>query len=86
MGKSRYSFGMNSASEKVKSKAVTPAKQGQGRPKVDHPMVSTTLRFDPELIAELDAWAKDHGGMGRSAAIRLAVSNLVKGRAAEKSS
>jgi metal-responsive CopG/Arc/MetJ family transcriptional regulator len=59
-------------------------KRAQGRPKVDDPKVSTTLRFDPELIAALDAWAKENGGMGRSAAIRYAVSNLVRGRDAEK--
>lgn len=48
--------------------------------------VHQTLRFDPAVIAELDAWAKDHGDIGRSAAIRMAVSNLIRGRAAEKSS
>jgi hypothetical protein len=76
---------MKTVSQKAKPKATAPAKRAQGRPKVDDPKVSATLRFDPALIAELDVWAKDHGGMGRSAAIRLAVSNLVKGRATEKS-
>lgn len=77
---------MKTASQKAESKAIAPKKRGQGRPKVITPKVSTTLRFDPELVAAVDVWAKDHGDMGRSAAIRLAVSNLVKGRASEKSS
>lgn len=53
---------------------------------MDDRKVTTALRFDPALMAELDAWAKDHGDIGRSAAIRLAVSNLLRGRTAEKSS
>ena len=76
---------MRTTIKKQKPIAAAPVKRGQGRPKVDDPKVSTTLRFDPALITELDAWAKDHGDMGRSAAIRLAVSNLVKGRTIEKS-
>jgi hypothetical protein len=64
----------------IKRAKRKPVKRAAGRPKVDEPKLSTTLRFDPQLIGELDAWAKDNGGMGRSAAIRLAVSNLVKGR------
>lgn len=77
---------MKTTSGKAKPKAKAPAKRAAGRPRVDDPMVSQTIRFDLELVAELDAWAKDHGNIGRSAAIRLAVSNLVRGRAAEKSS
>jgi uncharacterized protein (DUF4415 family) len=56
-----------------------------GRPKVDDPKISTTLRFDPDMIAALDAWGKENG-LGRSAAIRFAVSKLLKVDAAEKSS
>jgi hypothetical protein len=86
MGACDYSSSVIKATKKAELKGTLPEKRGQGRPKVELPKVSTTLRFDPALIAELDAWALDHGGMGRSAAIRLAVSNLLKGRLAEKSS
>jgi hypothetical protein len=56
----------------------------RGRPKVDDSKISTTLRFDPEMIAALDAWGKENG-LGRSAAIRFAVSKLLKIDAAERS-
>lgn len=86
MWKGVYYSGMKTARQKAKLKSAAPAKRASGRPRVDNPMVSQTLRFDPETIMELDAWAKDHGNMARSAAIRMAVSNMLRGRAAEKSS
>lgn len=81
-----YYFHMKIAVERSKPKSAETAKRAPGRPKVKDPKKSATLRFDPVFLEELDAWAKDHGDMGRSAAIRLAVSYLIKGRTIEKSS
>ncbi len=73
--------------DKQKPKAAqTREKKRMGRPRVEDPQQAVTIRFDPNLLAELDAWEAEHGHIGRSAAVRLAVSNLVKGRAAEKES
>jgi len=69
---------------KTKRKAVKASKRRAGRPQVAVPKASVTLRFSPKLIAKLDAWAAIHGDMGRSTAIRLAVSNMVEDRAVEK--
>jgi hypothetical protein len=75
---------MAKQTQKGKLNAAKPLSRGHGRPKVADPKVSTTLRFDPEMIAALDAWGKENG-LGRSAAIRFAVSQLIKNDAAEKS-
>lgn len=79
-----YVFCMTKTGQKTRQKDEKPIKRGQGRPRVEVQKLSSTVRFDPELLADLDAWAKRNGGIGRSAAIRFAVSNLVNVRTAEK--
>jgi hypothetical protein len=74
---------MGNMNQKAKRKTTKPLGRGQGRPRVNEPKLSTTLRFDPQLIAALDVWAKENG-LDRSSAIRFAVSQLVKNDAAEK--
>jgi uncharacterized protein (DUF4415 family) len=76
---------MAKQAQKAKLNAHKALRRVHGRPKVDDPKVSTTLRFDPEMIAALDAWGKENG-LGRSAAIRFAIAKLLKIDAAEKSS
>lgn len=66
-------------------KAAARGKRGRGRPVSDDPKATMSIRFDADLVAELDAWAKANGGMARSAAIRLAVIRLVRGVGVEKS-
>lgn len=66
----------------MRKAAVRPAsrKQGQrGRPVVEDPKVTLSLRFSRSLLDEVDAWARENGEMGRSAAIRHAVTKLVRG-------
>jgi hypothetical protein len=63
----------------AKSKGSARGKRGRGRPAVDDPKVTMSIRFNGDLIAELDAWAKANGDIGRSAAIRQAVVKLVRG-------
>ena len=68
----------------MKATKKTAGKRARGRPKVDSPQLNATIRFDPELVAELDAWAKDNGDMGRSAAIRFMVKQYLRRDGSEK--
>lgn len=56
------------------------AQRRRGRPQVEDPRQNVSIRFNSELLAELDAWGKDHGGLDRSSVVRLAVSDFLKGR------
>ncbi len=76
---------MKTAARQAKAKPGAARRRSAGRPVVDDPMVSFTLRIDPIAIEKLDAWAKDNGNMNRSTAIRMAVSEFLKRRAVEKS-
>jgi hypothetical protein len=77
---------MKKTAKEPEIKEKKPAKAKRGRPKVAERQQSVTFRFDPAMIEALDAWAGDHGRMGRSSAVRLAVDNLIKGRRIGKSS
>lgn len=74
---------MGKTQQSAKAKAK-PRKRGRGRPAADDPKVTMSIRFNQDLIAELDAWAKANGDIGRSAAIRQAVVKLVRGGGTEK--
>jgi uncharacterized protein (DUF4415 family) len=76
-------IGMGKTSSAAKSKAAV-RKRGRGRPASDDPKVTMSIRFNEDLIAELDAWAKANGDIGRSAAIRQAVVKLVRGGGSDK--
>ncbi len=49
-----------------------------GRPRVEEPKVTMSLRFSGEMIAALDAWAQKNGEIGRSNAVRQAVAKMVR--------
>lgn len=76
-------MGKTQQSTKVKASSRN-ATRGRGRPTAADPKVTMSIRFNGNLIAELDAWAKENGDIGRSAAIRQAVVKLVRGGSTEK--
>jgi hypothetical protein len=76
-------IGMGKTQQATKAKANLRSKRSRGRPAVDDPKVTMSIRFPGDLIADLDAWAKANGDIGRSAAIRQAVAKMVRG-ASEK--
>lgn len=74
---------MGETQQSRKAKA-SPRKRGRGRPTAHDPKVTMSIRFNEDLIVELDAWAKANGDIGRSAAIRQAVVKLVRGAHTQK--
>ena len=59
-------------------------KRGQGRPAVDNSKHVMTIRLDADMAAQLDAWDRKNGRIGRSAAIRQAIAKMIQGTPVEK--
>jgi uncharacterized protein (DUF4415 family) len=75
---------MGKTEQSTKVKAAPRGKRGRGRPTAADPKLTMSIRFNQDLIVELDSWAKENGDIGRSAAIRQAVVKLVRGGSTER--
>lgn len=58
-------------------KSRAPAKRERGRPPVQQPRPSVTLRLDPAQLERLDALATDKGTT-RTALIQIAIARILK--------
>lgn len=72
---------------KVIKKAAVKAvgKRERGRPKVEDPKATMTIRLSGEQAAEIDAWDEQNGRNGRTAAIRALIARGLRSDAPPKS-